>query len=332
VTAPAISSWENGSKIPPSSRIEAYSRLFATRRSLDSGTLRLLAADELTAEERRQEAALLEELTALRLIETEESESADAEPTGSGFWYFADGRPVTIVCGVLPPEEASRMPYTDFNDPDYVAAYNYTDVDALIELFGHIRAVNAVSHPVRFRQAVQLRSDDYTTHLVLLGGVDVNRATRDVHERLDLPVRQLDREGEGAVGGFEVETDDGTRTFSPHLVTTKRGKVLLEDVGHFFRAPNPFNVKRTVTICNGQYGRGTYGAVRALTDERFRDRNEEYVADRFGTDAGYSILMRVQIVNGEVLTPDWTRPETRLHEWPEVSVDKAHLRGPSTAP
>ena len=57
-------------------------------------------------------------------------------------------------------------------------------------------------------------------------------------------------------------------------------KILLEDVALFARAVNPFNRKRFVTICNGMYGRGTYGAVRALTDERFRDRNMEYIQAR----------------------------------------------------
>ena len=41
------------------------------------------------------------------------------------------------------------------------------------------------------------------------------------------------------------------------------------------------NKRRTVTVCNGMYGRGTYGAVRALTDVRFRDSNDGYVKSRF---------------------------------------------------
>jgi hypothetical protein len=65
------------------------------------------------------------------------------------------------------------------------------------------------------------------------------------------------------------------------------------------------------------YGRGTYGAVRALTDARFRDRNEDYVRQRFGHADAFSILMRVRInPNGAVVTPDWTQGDVRLHEWP----------------
>jgi hypothetical protein len=65
------------------------------------------------------------------------------------------------------------------------------------------------------------------------------------------------------------------------------------------------------------YGRGTYGAVRALTDAKFRDRNEDYVKQRFRDEPSFSLLMRVRInPNGAVVTPDWTQADDRLHEWP----------------
>jgi hypothetical protein len=90
---------------------------------------------------------------------------------------------------------------------------------------------------------------------------------------------------------------------------------LREDVALFARAVSPFNWKRHVTICNGMYGRGTYGAVRALTDERFRDRNTQYLRETFGDSDAFCILSRVTVQNGRALTPDWTLPETRLFEW-----------------
>jgi hypothetical protein len=68
------------------------------------------------------------------------------------------------------------------------------------------------------------------------------------------------------------------------------------------------------------YGRGVVGAVRALTDPSFRQRNAEYLASRFPQDGPYSILSRVPVVNGKVLTPDWTVADTRLHEWPETGA------------
>jgi hypothetical protein len=92
-------------------------------------------------------------------------------------------------------------------------------------------------------------------------------------------------------------------------------RILREDVALFARAVSPFNRKRYVTICNGMFGSGTYGAVRALTDALFRDRNAEYLRGTYGDSDAFCILSRVTMENGKALTPDWTLPETRLFEW-----------------
>jgi hypothetical protein len=206
------------------------------------------------------------------------------------------------------------MPYADPQNPDYTEMYTYADLDALVELHGHIRAVNPIT-TVNIRLAHALQPDDLLTHLVLLGGVDWNVATRDLLARLHLPVRQISRLEEDAY--FEVAHGERPDRFRPVFVDSDTGSVLFEDVAHFFRGRNPFNIRCTLSICNGMYSRGTLGAVRALTDFVFRGRNEEYVRTRFGSHDTFSILMRVPIVNGSAVTPDWTLPETRLHEWPE---------------
>jgi hypothetical protein len=117
---------------------------------------------------------------------------------------------------------------------------------------------------------------------------------------------------------FFETTEEGGRPVQHRPLLEKFGEqtILREDVALFARAVSPSNRKRIVTICNGMYGRGTYGAVRALTDERFRDRNMEYIQARFPDAEAYCILTRVTVENGVTLTPDWTLPETRLFEWP----------------
>src|SRR6185437_1360738 len=100
-----------------------------------------------------------------------------------------------------------------------------------------------------------------------------------------------------------------SRRFRPLLTKSGDRKVLREDVALFARAVNPFNRLRTVTICNGMYAGGTFGAVRALTDARFRDRNTRYAKDRFGQCETFCILTRVHIERGAPLTPDWTLEE-----------------------
>ena len=115
--------------------------------------------------------------------------------------------------------------------------------------------------------------------------------------------------GQGRGAYFEI-TEEGGRKVPHHPQLEESGgrTILREDVALFARAVNPFNRKRIVTICNGMYGRGTYGAVRALTDERFRDRNMEYIQARFPDAEACCILTRVTVENGVTLTPDWTLP------------------------
>jgi len=90
-------------------------------------------------------------------------------------------------------------------------------------------------------------------------------------------------------------------------------------VALFARSVNPFNRKRTASICNGMYASGTYGAVRALTDARFRDRNAEYARARFGRSENFCIITKVKVENGTPLTPDWTLSDARLFEWESES-------------
>jgi hypothetical protein len=82
--------------------------------------------------------------------------------------------------------------------------------------------------------------------------------------------------------------------------------------------PESYNRERTLTFFTGMYSRGSYGAVRALTDPKIQERNAAYIASRFAGAQTYSIVSRVKIVANEVVVPDWTLDEIRLHEWPEA--------------
>jgi hypothetical protein len=210
-------------------------------------------------------------------------------------------------------------PYTDPNDPDYIDLYTYADLDSLMQLYGHIRAVNPRS-VVNYKRATEVGALDYGTHLVLLGGVDWNSTTKLVMEQLSvahatrgMPVRQSTRPDDDSDGWFSV----GDRRYAPEVVGTGDDKRLLSDVAHFFRGPSPMGRGRTVTICNGMYGRGTLGAARALTWDGYRDINGEYIRKRFGASLTFSMLCRVRILGGEVVPPEWTDPAVRLHEWPD---------------
>ena len=335
VSVPLISSWESRRNpiVPPTFRLEDYATIFATPRSLE-GDGRLLRLEEMTDEEQVARHKLAQELIRLRddavaaggqaaddlavgglaargLATTQ----AIARSLRSGQWHFAGDQPVTIVCAQLPPDMLDKMLYASRDDPQYIEMYQYSDLDALFELYGHLRAANPVSQ-VNLRPAPQLQRDHYADHLVVLGGVDWNRATRRVSDRLQLPVRQVAEWDTPEGAYFEVTEEDGQAVqYRPVLDDVADRQILREDIALFARAVNPYNSKRTVTICSGMYGAGGYGVVRALTDINFRDRNAEYLRERFASAGTYCILTRVIVENGEALTPDWTQADTRLFEW-----------------
>jgi hypothetical protein len=308
------------------SRIEDIATFFATPRSFDGQVGQLLNDDEMDVRERTARDELLLELTRLRgealdapgtasPLATVSGTSQIARSLSAGPYRFPEDEDVTIVCAQLPLAMLETMPYTDPSDPDFIDLYRYAELDSLFELHGHLRASNPTTR-VELRFAHALATDDYTAHLVSLGGVDWNLATSSVLDRLQLPVKQFANWHEQDGAYFEVAEADG-RKITHHAVLEQSGrkKILREDVALFARGVSPFNRKRSVTICNGMYGRGTYGAVRALTDERFRDRNMEYIQARFAGSETFCILTRVTVENGKTLTPDWTLPDTRLFEW-----------------
>lgn len=322
VSVPLISSWESSSnpKIPPPRRLADYATFFATRRSLEGGQPHLLRPEEMTEAERQVKDDLTRELMRLRngalhATVSKRGHEADLSPD-PGLWRFDNGRTVTIVCAQLPSDLLERMPYTKRTNPDYIELYTYADLDALFELHGYLRATNPETQ-VNLRAAHSLTADDYSTHMVPLGGVDWNVATKSVLDRLELPVKQISDWDSPEGSYFAVGDGDEAVRFYPYLDRSEDDETLLEDVAMFARAINPYNHQRTVTMCNGMYGSGTYGAVRALTDKRFRDRNTEYIRSRFAGRESFGLLTRVAVVNGVPLTPDWTLEENILFEWPE---------------
>ena len=337
VSVPLISSYESKTKpqILPPARLEDYAALFGTSRSFDGDHLRILSRTEMTQDELQAMTSLRDELIGLRNKAV--GATSRAQTTGDasvadlsladGPWRFRDGNTITIVCAPWPQHMLRQIPYTNINDPDYIELLTYSELDALWELHGHIRAINPANQ-VNRRLAGTLAPDDYSSHLVSLGGVDWNTATSTTLTRLRLPVRQVaDWETEGGQY-FEVEDKGKIAKHRPRLRKATEAEkasdsavgdkgILLEDVALFARAVSPFNKRRTVTICNGMYGRGTYGAVRALTDARFRDRNAEYLRSKFGSSDAYCLLTRVPIVDAATLTPDWTTGDYTLFEWSE---------------
>jgi hypothetical protein len=229
-------------------------------------------------------------------------------------WRFSKDYPVTLVCSGPPASIRESTPYADPNDPDYVELLTYGDPDALLHLYGHVRAVNPELE-VRFSTTNGLRAGDYETHLAILGGTDLNALTRRMLTSVPLPVQMPFRDTKSARSGIEVVTDGQTLRFSPVFDDVDGEQVLREDVLLFFRGPNPFNAQCTVSICAGVYARGTLAAVRSFTDPILGQMNESYIRSRFADRTHFGFIARAFVVDGVVIPPDLSVAGNRLYEW-----------------
>jgi len=318
VSLASVSAWESvKSPTPvPANRLAAYARFFATKRSVGGAAPQLLAEDQLTEPEIEEYDRLAAELRQLRALAVGEirEQVAMADGPPRSMWHFPDGGPVRLICGKRddPPD------YASVQDHNYLELSAYQDVDALVDLFGHVRARNPDSN-VGFDVAPGLESDDLRSHLVLLGSGVVNNAAARIANMIDLPVRQVD--GADIKDGEIFESvDDPSERFVPKFVGDDPEAPVLEDVGLFYRTPNPNNVDRTLTICSGVFSRGVYGSVRFLTDDGLRHENEAYLAERFGETPTFGLLMRVPVFGHATSTPDLRHPGAVLKTWPEVAA------------
>ncbi len=153
--------------------------------------------------------------------------------------------------------------------------------------------------------------------VVLIGyapGAPPFRVSRN--EMINLPVKQIEVPEVETGEIFVVERDGAEKKFLPKWGDD--GSALIEDVGLLVRTPNPLNSNRSLTICNGIHSRGVLGAVRALTDARLRDSNEKYIVENFVDPSNFAILMRVAVISGQTMTPDFRNPDCVLYQWPEA--------------
>ncbi len=310
--APAtVSSWESltAPKPPPLYRLRAYARFFAARRSTGPEAPAVRPYDELTPDEQAAAEALEAELLALRSMVS--GDPAEEEPAFHRSWHFSDGAHVTVICAELPDTETG--PQAEPSDPNYTELQRYADLDALIELFGHIRAENPLS-TVRFKIPADIEPDDLIGHVVLVGGLVWNEITGRLSEMAGLPIRQYEHPELLTGEIFIAEVDGKEMQFWPKWADVNR-RALAEDVGLLARVPNPLNSSRTLTLCNGIHSRGVYGAVRTLTDQQLREANERYIAAAFGSSDSFAILMAVPVIKNRGMTPDFNSDGVVLYQW-----------------
>jgi transcriptional regulator with XRE-family HTH domain len=309
-----LSSWENvrTPTLPPYSRLSAYAQFFATERSLD-GEPHLVPLDELSPSEQQARDDLERELFKLR------NDDIGGPSTARRFWRFDDGASITVICSDLGKSDRLVLgPLSEEDNPNYAELYSYGDLDALFDLYAHLRATNP-NTPVHLRRGT---ASGLVDHLVVLGGIAWNDVTRRLNDMLHLPVKQVEDQKihSGEVFIVEGGPSHGIR-FLPRWQEDNPGTVdtpglLLEDVGMLARLPNPYNAPRTLTYCNGIHSRGVLGAVKCLTDPAVREDNEQYLEETFPGSDRFVILMRVPVLGGQTVSPSLKSPDTVLFQWP----------------
>jgi transcriptional regulator with XRE-family HTH domain len=244
---------------------------------------------------------------------------------------------VRTLQSALDSFESVGVQYANAWHPNAIATLHNADADAVLELVGHVRAENP-GVDVRWVAAGDLAPDDLTGHVVVLGGGDTVYAgqgpLRYLFNRLNVPVAtELQAGGDPEYDSqfvLRVDAEDhpdptGDRRveFAPRFVFDAEGERVLDDgqprleydVALLGRFANPLNLSATVTICSGIFSRGTYGAVRALTDATLRSRNERYLSGHLDLQ-NFWLLLHVPVFPGPAgaltLTPDLTRPFHRL--------------------
>lgn len=314
VASATVSSWESSTapKLPPRGQMTAYARFFATRRSVETAEPKILPVESLTEDEKAVYRELEAELLGLRdAAASKPFHGATAAVRKS--WRFLDTGPATLVCAQLPKVQTTSL--ANPKDPNYTELLSFADLDALVELWGHIRAENP-EMDVFYKAAPNVVSDDLSGHVILLGGIAWNDVTKRLSAMTHLPVRQVEDETVKTGEIFVADVDGEERRFLPEWGDADHTN-LVEDVGFLARVPNPLNSGRTLTICNGIHSRGVFGAVRSLTHARLRDGNEQYISANFGSSDSFVILMRVPVIERETMTPDFNNPDGILYQWPQ---------------
>ena len=271
-------------------------------------TPRLIPLRDFTEEEKSVYQELEAELLGLRGAA---SGVPAEEKAFSRSWHFTDDGPATFICAQLPDDQTG--PLGNKANPNYTQLQTYADLDALMELHGHIRAENPTMD-VFFKAAPEVQTDDLSGHVILVGGIAWNKITGRLSEMARLPVQQANDPELKTGEIFVAQVEGKEHKFWPTWMDGDKN-VLSEDIGLLARVPNPLNSSRTLTICNGIHSRGVYGAVRSLTDKRVRKSNERYIYDNFGNTGSFVILMSVQVIENKAMTPDFNIPDSVRYQW-----------------
>ena len=300
VSTSAVSTWESGGRVPSPERLETYARFFATPRSVDPSPPRLLDDDELTPAEQQRFKELRDELLALRKAALAQKRSA------ASLWRFGNGAPVSIVCPEI--RDDSQTP-PDVNRPK---AHRLGHLDALLELYGQIRAENPTTR-VGICTIPDVRPRDLIGHVVVVGAWNWNGLIKKFGD--ELPVRRASVPGSDHDMFVVKETRQEFRPeIGPDPELGEDGKeCVLVDYALFARGLNPYNTESSLTIIDAAFTPGVWGAVLSFTDPAVREENELYVARQFAGSPAFSLVIKVDVHGKDPVPRSLNQPGVVRH-------------------
>ena len=111
-------------------------------------------------------------------------------PPPFGLLSFKDAGSIVIICPMAPRDAVG--PLAAEGHINYTRLLDYADLDALIELFGHVRALNP-ERAVLHRLSSDVHQAELQNHMVLLGGIGWNRTTSRILAQVKkLPIEQVE--------------------------------------------------------------------------------------------------------------------------------------------
>lgn len=177
--------------------------------------------------------------------------------------------------------------FDDFPEFEPSGLVGAGDAHAVAELSTFARG--ALGSTFRIGYADHLASEQLTSNLVLVGGPDANKSTRELVDRIQHSMTP------GDIDQREVQFSDQVsgKTYVPSLGGDGRRGV---DYAYIVKARNPLNAKKEVLIISGCFGYGTWGAVRLAISDEFLALG----AVRGGDD--FEAVVRCEVVDASPVT------------------------------
>lgn len=131
--------------------------------------------------------------------------------------------------------------------------------------------------------------DRYQDNLILIGGPDANKLTRETYDKLNTKLR-FGNPDRNEIALFDTSKGE---TYVPKYNSNSQ---VVGDYGFAFKTQNPYNQETNAIILAGCFGFGTCAAAQIFESEKLLEKIEG-----FENEHGFEVLVYSDIIN------DWTQ-------------------------